>query len=51
MDYISGVAGGGVGTRAPGRRPWVGSTYFIQPFINAFLSRNLDQNTLKLVYF
>jgi len=27
------------------------STYFIQAFINAFLSRNLDQNVPKTTYF
>jgi len=40
-----------VGTRASGRSPWSASTLFIQPFKNAVLSRNLDQNMLKNAYF
>jgi len=37
------------GTRV-GRRPWGASTHFTQPFKNAFLRINLDQNMPKNVY-
>jgi len=40
-----------VGTRASVRSPWGTSTHLIQPFKNAVLSRNLDQNMPKNAYF
>jgi len=40
------------GTRASGSSPWKHiSTYLIQPFKNAVLSKNLDQNMPKNAYF
>jgi len=41
MITFSGVAGGQVGTRAPGLGLGTASTHFIQTFKNAFFSTNL----------
>jgi len=52
INYISGVARERSRATRPGRRPWDSTlTHFIQPFENALLSRNLDQNNPKNAYF
>jgi len=38
---------GQAGARAPGRRPWGRINTLFQPFKNAFLSTNFDQNISK----
>jgi len=44
---ISGIAGGQVGARALGRRPWERNSTVFAVILNIFLSDNLDQSMLK----